>query len=301
MLTGNDDVESIARAFEAGATDFATKPIPWQVLAHRARYMLRAKRALEALRRSEARLASAQIIARLGHWEWNLATDEFHWSLQLSRIFGLAPETVVADLDAAIAYVHPVDRDLMRSARERLTGEKSYRVDFRVQRPDGTVRFMHESAEIVEDAHGGPTCAVGTVQDITERKLAEDRARFLANYDALTTLPNRRLLVEHLTKELSRARRSNRAVATLFIDLDRFKRINDTLGHGVGDQLLRVTAERLRSVCRSDDCIGPAPLAGSTRVAARPAIRLQRARQFLIDSSESRRSRLGSQAPTELP
>src|SRR5207244_2728608 len=80
MLTGLDDVDAIAQAFEAGATDFATKPIPWQVLAHRARYMLRAKRASEALRHSEARLVSAQRIARLGHWEHDLATDEFRWS-----------------------------------------------------------------------------------------------------------------------------------------------------------------------------------------------------------------------------
>ena len=256
ILTGNDDVESIAKAFEAGATDFATKPIPWQVLAHRARYMLRAKRALEALRRSEARLANAQVIARMGHWEWNLATGEFHWSLQLSRLFGLAPETVVPDIEAAIAHVHPGDRELVRSARARLTGsDKAYRVDFRVQRPDGIVRFMHETAELMGDEHGGPTCAVGTVQDITERKLAEDRARFLANYDELTTLPNRRLLVEHLTKELSRARRSNRSVATLFVDLDRFKRINDTLGHSGGDQLLQVATERLRASVRNTDTV----------------------------------------------
>ena len=255
MLTGSDDVEAIARAFEAGATDFATKPIPWQVLAHRARYMLRAKRALEALQRSEARLASAQIIARLGHWESNLGTGQFHWSPQLSRIFGLAPGTVVADLEAALAHLHPGDRELVRSARQRLSTEKSYRVDFRVPGSDGTVRFMNEHAELVDDEHGGPARAVGIVQDITERKQAEDRARFLANYDELTELPNRRLLVEHLTTALARARRSKRAVATLFIDLDRFKRINDTLGHSGGDRLLQAATERLHASVRDSDTV----------------------------------------------
>src|SRR2546430_17225155 len=89
MLTGMEDVEAIARAFEAGAADFATKPIPWPLLTHRVRYLLRAKRAFEALRQSEARLASAQRIARLGHWEQDLGTGEFHWSEQLSGIFRL--------------------------------------------------------------------------------------------------------------------------------------------------------------------------------------------------------------------
>ncbi len=158
MLTGIEDVEAIARAFEAGATDFATKPIPWQVLAHRARYMLRAKRAIEALRRSEARLASAQLIARLGHWEHDRGTGEFHWSEQLSGIFGLPPGVVVADLDAALGYVHSGDRELVRAARQRLNDKRAYRVDFRVVWPDGTVRFMHEHAEIVLDEYGSTAC-----------------------------------------------------------------------------------------------------------------------------------------------
>jgi diguanylate cyclase (GGDEF)-like protein/PAS domain S-box-containing protein len=255
ILTGIEDVEAIERAFEAGATDFATKPIPWQVLAHRARYMLRAKRTLEALRRSEARLASAQRIARLGHWEHDLGTGEFHWSEQLSGIFGLPPGTVVADLDAALAYVHPGDRDAVRAARQRLDDQRAYNIDFRVVWSDGTVRVMYEHAEILVDPHGGSGRAVGTVQDITERKAAEDRARFLANYDELTTLANRRLLVEQLGAELARARRTNRAVATLFLDLDRFKRINDTLGHSVGDRLLQTVTERLRACVRETDSI----------------------------------------------
>jgi predicted signal transduction protein with EAL and GGDEF domain len=97
---------------------------------------------------------------------------------------------------------------------------------------------------------------VGTIQDITERKAAEDRARFLANYDELTELPNRRLLVDELSTTLARAARSHRVVATLFLDLDRFKRINDTLGHPVGDRLLQTVSERLRACVRENDAVG---------------------------------------------
>ena len=258
MLTGLGDVNSIRQAFEAGATDFATKPIPWQVLAHRVRYMLRAKRAFEALRRSEARLVSAQRIARLGHWEHDLATGEFHWSEQLSAIFGLEPETVIGDFETALQHVHGADRDEVRAARQRLNHENTVRVDFRVVWPDGTVRFMHGLSEVVFADDGQPARVVGTVQDISERKEAEERVWFLANYDPLTGLPNRRLMVEHLDIALARARRTNRAVATLFLDLDRFKRINDTLGHAAGDQLLQTVTKRLHDCVRESDPIGRA-------------------------------------------
>jgi diguanylate cyclase (GGDEF)-like protein/PAS domain S-box-containing protein len=256
VLTGIEDVDAIARAFEAGATDFATKPIDWQVLAHRARYMLRAKHAFEALRRSEARLASAQLIARLGHWEHNLSTGEFHWSEQLSRIFGLPPDTVVPHLDALWEHVQADDRGLVRAARERLRDQGISRVDFRVLWPDGSVRFLHEHAEALLDEQARPARVVGTVQDVTERKEAENRARFLANYDELTGLPNRRFLAEHLGAALARAQRSNHLVATLFLDLDRFKRINDTLGHSLGDRLLQMVTERLRAGVRESDAVG---------------------------------------------
>src|SRR5205814_8597222 len=157
-------------------------------------YMLRAKRASEALRRSEARLASAQRIARLGHWEHDLATGEFRWSEQLSAIFGFEPGTVVADFEVALQRVHCADRDDVRAARERLNHETTSRVDFRVMWADGSVRFMHGHSEIVVGDDGRPARVVGTVQDVSERKEAEERALFLANYDPLTALPNRRLV-----------------------------------------------------------------------------------------------------------
>jgi diguanylate cyclase (GGDEF)-like protein/PAS domain S-box-containing protein len=256
MLTGLGDVDSISQAFEAGATDFATKPIPWQVLAHRARYMLRAKRAFEALRNSEARLMSAQRIARLGHWEHDLTSNEFRWSEQLSAIFGLEPETVVRDFEAVLEHVHSADRAEVRAARQRLNHENVSRVDFRVVWPDGSTRFMHGLSEVVFNEEGRSIRVVGTIQDISERKEAEERAWFLANYDPLTALPNRRLMVEQLGMALARARRTNRVVATLFLDLDRFKRINDTLGHAAGDRVLQTVTKRLHECIRESDPVG---------------------------------------------
>jgi PAS domain S-box-containing protein len=265
MLTGLDDVDSIAHAFESGATDFATKLTPWPVLAQRARYMLRARWTLEALRRSEARLSSAQRIARLGHWEQDLRTSEFHWSDQLSQLFGFPLGMVVKDLEVIRDRIDPADREAVQAARERLGEEATYQVDFRVLWPDGTVRHMHEHAEAVSDEQGQRTRIVGTVQDITERKEAEERARFLAHYDELTGLANRRLLVEQLRLALARARRGMRGVAILFVDLDRFKRINDTLGHTTGDRILQAVAESLRACVRESDPVGRVGSPGQER------------------------------------
>ena len=96
MMTGLDDADSINRAFEVGATDFITKPIAWPMLVHRVRYLLRANRAFLDLAQSQARLANAQRIAKLGHWEWDLATDHVQRSDEIYRIVGRTPEQLPA-------------------------------------------------------------------------------------------------------------------------------------------------------------------------------------------------------------
>jgi diguanylate cyclase (GGDEF)-like protein/PAS domain S-box-containing protein len=256
ILTGLDDIASISQAFEAGATDFASKPINWMVLSHRVRYMLRASRAFEELRRSEARLAEAQRIARLGNWERDLATREMRWSDEMYRIFGMEPAPEAPGYSDYLQRIHPEDRDLAsRATDEALRRERPYNVDLRVLRPDGAVRFVQEQAEVICDPEGRPVRMVGTTQDITDRKQAEAQIRFLAYYDGLTLLPNRVLFMERLDLALSSARRQSRMLAILFLDLDRFKRINDTLGHGPGDRLLQSVAERLRRCLRSSDTI----------------------------------------------
>ena len=256
ILTGLDDVESIKKAYEAGATDFASKPINLMVLTHRVRYMLRARRTLDELKESESRLASAQRIARIGNWQRQLKTGELRWSDEIYRLFGVTRDEFEPTHARFLERIHPDDRDAVeRSTTEAVNRVKPYSLDLRLQLPDGIVRFVHEEAVVVDDAEGQAERLEGTTQDITERKQAEDQIRFLAYYDGLTELPNRLLFMERLQLALANAQRQGYTMAMLFIDLDRFKRVNDTFGHGVGDRLLQAVAERLRRCLRSSDAI----------------------------------------------
>jgi diguanylate cyclase (GGDEF)-like protein/PAS domain S-box-containing protein len=272
ILTAFEDIESVNRAFDAGATDFASKPINLVLLAHRVRYMLRAKRTMDDLRRSEARLAAAQRIARLGHWERDLATDGLTWSDEIRRIFGIGREERAPDFAWYLERLHPDDRPLVAQATEQaIRREAPYSLDVRVVRLDGKLRYVHEEAEVQYDDRGRALKISGTTQDITDRKEAEEQIRFLAYYDGLTLLPNRRLFMDQLNTTLSNARRQNRPLGLLFIDLDRFKRINDTLGHDFGDRLLQKVSERLRKCLRSSDGISRGDAIGAIDSLARLA------------------------------
>jgi len=128
----------------------------------------------EALRKSEARLSEAQRIAHVGNWDWDIEADELHWSDEIYRIFGLAPQQFGATYEAFLASVHPDDREFVeQSVDDALYRNKPYRIDHRVVRPDGSERVVHERAEVTFSETGKPVRMAGTVQDITERKVAE--------------------------------------------------------------------------------------------------------------------------------
>src|SRR5690606_34692344 len=266
MMTGLDDSESVNRAYEAGATDFITKPITWPILAHRVRYMLRASQALGRLARSEARLAAAQRLAQLGHWDWDLASNALYRSPEALRILGVNGSNAPIDYAAFIAMVHPSERGVLEAAVGRaLQHGEPYSLECRIVRPDGVERIVHEQAVVERGPGGRPLRVHGTTQDITERKLAEQRIRRLALYDSLTELPNRQFFKEQLSHSIGHAHRMGHKVAVLVLDLERFKRINETLGHNLGDQLLSAVGARLTQSLRAADYVtrSDAPVAGN--------------------------------------
>jgi diguanylate cyclase (GGDEF)-like protein/PAS domain S-box-containing protein len=215
------------------------------------------KQAEEAVRRSEARLAEAQRLARLGGWEWDVQTDEISWSDEVYRIYGLAPQSVVPSFQRFMEVVHPEDRRLIEGVISGvINAQRPYDLEHRIIRPDGEVRWVHRRAEVVRGEGDEPLRMVGTVHDITERKALEERLEHQAFHDLLTDLPNRRLFVDRLGQALRRTkRRDKRRVAVLFMDIDDFKTINDSLGHEMGDVLLVVVAERLRRCLRPEDTL----------------------------------------------
>ncbi|MCU0669895.1 MAG: EAL domain-containing protein [Myxococcota bacterium] len=256
VVTADDDPNSLDRAYSAGATDFVAKPLHAALLAHRIRYLMRGAHALVALGRSQRSLARAQRIARIGSWDWNPYTNELHWSGETFRILGVDPAEV-SSWERFFATVHPADRDRVRDEmREGMRGNHSFRIHYRVVLPDGSVRHVDSQGEVTADGPEAGAWISGTLQDVTDQAHAQARIHYLASYDNLTGLANRRLFQDQLERAVAAARSRGHLLGVLFMDLDRFKKVNDTLGHAAGDQLLQTVSERLRAHVRGSDVIG---------------------------------------------
>ena len=256
MLTGRDDAASVERSYEVGATDFIAKPINWEILVHRVRYILRSARAFAEVATSRARLADAQRVAGLGSWEWDIARDDLQCSDEARRILGVESDAASLSADVFFAPLPQAERVRLKDGLlEAARSGTPLNVEQSIVRGDGERRLLHVFAAAKRQDGGNAAVVHGTVQDVTERRAAEARIRHLAYHDSLTGLPNRAWLQDELERSLARAARNGRALAVMLLDLDQFKRINDTLGHSVGDRLLCAVAERLRQRLRRDDTL----------------------------------------------
>ena len=198
------------------------------------------------LRRVRQAYNMAMLAAHDGFWEWNPITKELRTGTRLLEILGYQHD-FLPDTNAWLKLVHEDDISLYNKAvSEHLKGNSKYfYYEYRVRANNGNYIWVASRGIAVRDRHGRAYQMVGSVTDITERRNYQETMEFLAQHDDLTGLPNRLMLAEKLAQAIEQAQRTGQRLAICFIDLDRFKNINDTLGHRAGDQLLQSVALRL--------------------------------------------------------
>lgn len=214
------------------------------------------RRAEAALQESEEQFRQLAANIPQVFWITDAAQREpLYLSPAFEKITGYPLSEIHADPRRWINMIHHEDRQRVKAAR-RLAAEGRYDEVFRVVRPDGSIRWVHDRAFPVHDVEGRVYRIAGIAEDITERKHAEEQLMKLAHYDVLTSLPNRVLFYDRLKQALAQAKRNQWIVGVMFIDVDRFKNVNDTMGHAVGDRLLQQVSERLKGTIRAGDTVG---------------------------------------------
>jgi len=298
MVTGGDDVGAVTSAYDAGATDFVAKPINWPILGHRVLYVLRASDAIVRLRLADAH--NRAVLAAIPDTFFRMNKDGVCLDDAPGQERGFLPRNRTGAGATAGTHAHAhagIAPLLPPAARDARTGHDGAAPFARadcvgrhisdVLPRDIAARMLEQMAAVLDTQHvhsveyalpragqpqhfearlvaTGPDEVLGLVRDISERKRTEEQIRRLAYCDSLTGIPNRQAFLETLERELQRSKVGDKKFAVLFMDLDAFKRVNDTLGHDVGDHLLKIVSERLRDTTRPSDLVSRGDQTGVT-------------------------------------
>lgn len=216
------------------------------------------KRSELALRMSEERYALAAEGANDGLWDWHIDNRSMYYSPRWEALVGEPPGTLQPVLEEWLRRVHPQDLALLRrNLKDHLLGcSPHFECEFRIRHREGGYRWMRSRGKALRNAKGEPYRMAGSMTDVTEYHRIQEQILHDALHDAMTGLPNRVLFMDRLSQAITRwVRRPNSLFAVLFLDVDRFKVINDSLGHLAGDQLLIGVGQRLTACTRAEDTI----------------------------------------------
>ncbi|MBD1827330.1 EAL domain-containing protein [Microcoleus sp. FACHB-61] len=212
----------------------------------------------EKLRKSEERFHLLTRATNDAVWDFDLLKNEYWLSKEFEKVFGYKlNETQTIELESWWLNIHPEERErVMSSFNATMNSDaQCWSEEYSFHRADGGYVFVLDRGYIIRNESGKAVRAIGTMMDITQRKQAEEIIRYQAVYDQLTGLPNRILFNERLLASLKKAKKTQKMLAVMFLDLDRFKKINDTLGHAAGDRLLEGFAGRISDTLRSTDTV----------------------------------------------
>jgi diguanylate cyclase (GGDEF)-like protein/PAS domain S-box-containing protein len=248
MVTAKTQSDDIVKALDLGANDYLTKPIDFPVAVARIGTQLSSKQAQEALKESEERYALAARGSNDGLWDWNLSANVVHFSPRWKAMLGYQEDQIGDKPEEWFDRIHDADRERVK---EEIAAHKKgltphFESEHRVLHKDGSFRWMLSRGVAVHDPSGNVLRMAGSQTDITEGKVS----------DPLTGLPNRLLFTDRVGRLIKHTkRRKDQLFAVLFLDLDGFKMINDSMGHLIGDQLLLGVANRLEKCLRSTDTV----------------------------------------------
>ncbi|MGA2737790.1 MAG: EAL domain-containing protein [Bryobacteraceae bacterium] len=247
MVTALKDSDNVVEALGLGANDYITKPVDFPVAMARIQAQLSRKAAGGALRQSEERYALAALGANVGLWDWDLASGRIYYSARWKAMLGYAEADIGEGLNEWFSRVHPEDRDKLRElslAAQAGGSSGAFECEHRVRHREGSYRWMRSRGAAVQDAEGRAVRMAGSMSDVTDSKL----------FDPLTGLANRVLFMDRLEQEFAAYGANPEAqFAVMLLDIDRFKLINDSLGHSAGDELLVAMAGRLVRGVRAGD------------------------------------------------
>ncbi|WP_017324801.1 bifunctional diguanylate cyclase/phosphodiesterase [Synechococcus sp. PCC 7336] len=250
LLTGQNDRQTDLMAMQVGAADYLVKgTIDTAQLERSIRYAVDRARTSSALKRSEERYALAAQGSHDGLWDWDLQAQTIYYSPRWKSILGYGETELPDSPEAWFNHIHPEDCDRFQTAFEaHLRGQTpSLQIEYRIRHQSGTYTWCLSRGLAVRDAEGKAYRIAGSLTDLSRHRIL---------YDDLTGLPNRRLFLDQLDRALDRTRQNpDYRLALLFLDFDRFKLVNDSLGHWVGDQLLVAISQRLEALLRPGDIL----------------------------------------------